>query len=112
MLSILKYLFSFFNNKKIAVINNDKSSLNEDIKLVRKKYGSWYKINGFNSYYDLFESLYISKLENRPYKMVFLNPETSDMKLEFHAFKKIVPNVKTIAYKDTANLTSILSNFK
>jgi hypothetical protein len=89
-----------------AVVNEDSVSLKEEVKIVEKKFGRWFRVRGFTSYKDLFFALHLARAKHRPYTVAFLRedePQIGELVL-----KKVDPFIRTHKYSDTQELESHL----
>lgn len=89
-----------------AVINDDETALKKEVKIVKRKYGKWFKVKGFTHYKDLFLALRVAQAKRNPYTVAFIR-ENEKSALDM-ILKNSDPNIKTYKYFDTQDLNSIL----
>lgn len=107
MSSWLDRIRDIFGATRTVVIDEDKEELRKVLDIIRATYGSWSIIvKGFSDYRDFFEEIEVAKAKRRPYKYAFLRGKNDAPAVLI--LKRADPEVKTIRYSDTQNLSKYL----
>ena len=97
----------FFGATRTVVIDEDKEELQKALEIIRATYGRWgIVVKGFSSYRDFFEEIEVAKAKRRPYKYAFLHGKNDAPAALI--LNRADPEVKTIRYSDTQNLSKYL----
>jgi hypothetical protein len=105
MVLIDKFLDIFRSHA--AVVNGDETALQEEVEIVKQKYGRWFRVRGFTDYHQFFYALHLAKAKKNPFTIAFLRkdePEEGELIL-----KQTAPRIRTYKYSDTQELASRLS---
>ncbi len=89
-----------------AVVNEDPEALKQDVEILQKKYGPWFKVRGFADFKQFFLALHLAK--KTPFSMAFIRD--SDPSAGEAIIKKVNPDIKTLKYSDTQQLSMMLEH--
>jgi len=94
---------------KAAVVNDDPTALQKEVKMLKKRFGPWYQICGFKNFKDFFLALHMARVKHcKDFSCAFIrNTEPPEGEL---ILKKINPDIKTYKYSDTQQLSVLLAD--
>jgi hypothetical protein len=102
-----KFIDLFYDHA--AVVNEDEQALQEEVQLLRKKYGSWFKVRGFADYKEFFLAVHMARLNHCPITVAFLkNTDPAGVLI----LKKSDPTIQTYTYSTTQELATHLPTLR
>jgi hypothetical protein len=90
-----------------AVVNTDPTALQQEVTLIKKTYGPWCRIWGFETFKEFFYTLHLKK-KYYHFSIAFLHE--ADSSVGEKILKKVDPMVKTIKYVDAQQLSALLGH--